>query len=367
MPCALKSSILLKVMKMKSKVKVILGILAVLVITIACSLYFLFDQVQAKGDHRETIFTVSLNDSGKDVFNNLESEGIIKNADIAYYYARVFEDIDFKAGDYEINSDMSVSKIVSYLNDATNALVDTVSITFPEGDWLKDYAEKLAEVTDVSSEELLTYWNDKEVIRSYMNEYPFLTEEIFNDDSRYYLEGYLFPNTYEFYRDTDPDAITRRFLDQTLSIYQQYAEAFQNSSLSIHEIFTLASIVQYEAAKPQDMKTIASVFLNRLAIDMPLQSSVTVCYAMDIDKENDSWTMCEYNPDFDSPYNTYMYYGLPPGPILNPGLDALVAVLEPENTDYYFFMADVCGDGTVYYSEDFATHQAYIDEYLTCY
>ena len=209
----------------------------------------------------------------------------------------------------------------------------------------------------------MEYWNDEDIIRGYMDEYPFLTEDIFNDDARYYLEGYLFPNTYNFYRETTPDQITRTFLNETLNIYNKYREDFDNSKLSIHEIFTLASIVQYEGTTLENMQSIASVFYNRLDNGMMLQSSVTICYAINIDKDDD-WRECEYNVSFDSPYNTYKYTGLTPGPILNPGINALVAVLEPADTDYLYFMADVCGDGQVYFAKTFSEHQANVNRYL---
>ena len=96
---------------------------------------------------------------------------------------------------------------------------------------------------------------------------------------------------------------------------------------------------------------------------MKLQSSVTVCYAIDKEKDDD-WMACEVNPDFDSPYNTYRVEGLPPGPILNPGRDAIQAVLQPQASDYLYFMADVKGDGTVYYAKTYAEHQANVRKYL---
>ena len=97
---------------------------------------------------------------------------------------------------------------------------------------------------------------------------------------------------------------------------------------------------------------------------MPLQSSVTVCYAIDYDKQTDNWQSCEVNSDFDSPYNTYQHDGLPPGAIENAGTAALEAVLNPNQTDYYYFMADVYGDGTVYFARTLDEHNANVNKYL---
>ena len=139
--------------------------------------------------------------------------------------------------------------------------------------------------------------------------------------------------------------------------------------MSLHELITLASIVQYEAATSEDMQRIAGVFYNRLKADMPLQSTVTVCYALydDLDRsDTDSWKACEASTDIDSPYNTYLHSGLPVGPILNPGEEAIEAVLHPENNDYLFFIADINGvkgeAGKVYYSRTYEEHQKLQEE-----
>ena len=354
-------------MKNKKTFRIIIALASIIVLLGALAVYLVFNSLDPITSESETVvFEVPDSAASKDVFIKLGDEGIIKNGNIAYYYCRLFHKSSFYAGSYEIDKNWPVLEIVDYLSDQSNAIQNTVSITFVEGEWLKHYAAKLAEVTDVSEEELLAYWNDEDVVRSLMNDYPFLTEEIFSDDARYLLEGYLFPDTYEFYRETDVETITRTFLDRTLSFYNEHLADFEKASLSVHEIFTLASIVQYESSSFEDMQNIAGVFYNRLRDNMPLGSSVTVCYAIDLEK-SDSWKECEYNADYDSPYNTYLYAGLPPTPIVNPGANALIATLEPADNDYYYFMADVCGDGTVYYAKTYSEHQANVDRYLTCY
>ncbi|MCI6068302.1 MAG: endolytic transglycosylase MltG, partial [Galactobacillus timonensis] len=176
--------------------------------------------------------------------------------------------------------------------------------------------------------------------------------------------GYLFPNTYNFYPETDADTITRTLLNGQLTVYNELKDQMSASSLTVHQIYTLASIVQYEASTPEDMAKVAQVFYNRLAIDMPLQSSVTVCYAIDLNRDTDSWKACEVNSDYDSPYNTYLHTGLPPGPILNPGRDALNAVLNPDTSmdGYYYFMADVT-TGKIYYAKTLEEHNANVKKY----
>lgn len=314
----------------------------------------------------DVVFTVNSGESLKTVSENLQSEKLVRNALFAAFFAKTNNLSDVKAGDYTLNPSMSVDEIFTTLNDATAAIADEDSVTIIEGDWTKNVAQKIAEKTQVSADDLLALWNDSDYLHSLMDKYPFLTEDIFNADIRHNLEGYLCPDTYTFYRtETDPKVITEKILDQTLAVYNKYADGIASNSygLTIHEIYTLASIVQYESGNPEDMAKIAQVFYNRLQDGMALQSSVTVCYALDADSGED-WKQCEYNPDVDSPYNTYLHTGLPPGPIVNPGEDAIQAVLNP-NTDYvgyYYFMADV-DTGTVYYARTLEEHNANVALY----
>ncbi len=309
-------------------------------------------------------FSIADGSSVKAVVSQLEAEGLIRDADFVYLYLRQHDELtDLKSGTYELDKSWDVDTIFKHLSDSANAQVDAVSVTIIEGDWAKHAAAKIAEQTNVTAEELLALWNDEAYIRSLMERYPFLTEDVFNPNIRYKLEGFLAPNTYQFYRETDARTVTEKILDQQLSIYQKYQDAITSSPYSVHELYTLASIVQYEAGKTEDMKLIAGVFYNRLAINMPLQSSVTVCYAMDEDK-GENWLACETNADYDSPYNTYMYPGLPPGPIINPGEDAIEAVLYPTESDYYYFMADV-DTGVVYYGRTLEEHNANVAAHTT--
>ncbi len=311
----------------------------------------------------EITFTVESGSSSKNVINKLKEEGIIRDSTFGYLYAKNNHLTDIKAGDYTLDKSWSLSEILTKLNDASSAIVYDATVTIVEGDWAKHIADKIAEVTNVSSEELIALWNNEDYLRSIMSDYPFLTEDIFNENIRIKLEGYLAPNTYNFFQETTAEEVTKKILDQSLSIYNKYENQIKESSLSIHELYTLASIVQYESGNIEDMKKIAEVFYNRMEIGMPLQSSVTVCYALDINK-NDDWTACEVNPNYDSLYNTYKYTGLPPGPIQNPGEDAFDAVLNPDSNNYLYFMADVYGDGTVYYAETYEEHEANVNKYL---
>lgn len=308
-------------------------------------------------------FVVETGANGKDICHALKKADLVHDESLSYLYVKVNHLNGFKQGIYELSPSMSLAEILTTLNDANAAQQDVVTIVIYPGDWAKHIAKTISTYTNVSQEELMDLWNDHEWISSIMDQYPFLTNDIFKDNVRCCLEGYLAPNTYQVFKETTAKDVTLKLLDETKRIYDIYQSEIESSSMSVTDIFTLASIVQYEAGNEKDMRMIAGVFENRLAIDMPLQSSVTVCYALDINR-GDDWTKCEVNPTFESPYNTYKYKGLPPGPILNPGELAIDAVLHPTKSDYLFFMADVYGDGTVYYSKTYEEHQALVRKYL---
>lgn len=349
--------------KRKLRVGRLIVLLLIPIILFAAVTYFRYQNSLKPMSSESEIVSFEVTDGAtvKSVAADLEKAGVIRNATFAYYYIRNEGLTDLKTGTYDLDKSWDVRHIFEVMNDGTQASVDTVTVTIIEGDWAKHAAAKISEQTSVSAEELLALWNDEEYIRSLMEKYPFITEEVLNSDIRFKLEGYLAPDTYEFYRETDAKTVTEKILDQQLAVYSKYADAFAASEYSIHDLYTLASIVQYESGKPDDMKLIAGVFFNRLAINMPLQSSVTVCYAMDEDN-GENWLKCEANADFDSLYNTYKYPGLPPGPIVNPGEEAIAAVLNPEKTDYYYFMADV-NTGVVYYAKTLEEHNRNVAEH----
>ena len=309
----------------------------------------------------ETKFELS--GSIKDTLYKLKEEGVINNADIAYYYIRLFKkDVSFLAGDFTIPAGLDLDGVIAYLSDSRNLEYDTVTVTFIEGDWCKHIARTISENTNLSYDELMEYWNDPDVYRFYQTKYPFLTDENLNENVKILMEGYLFPDTYNFYRDTTKEAVTETILNRTMEIYRKFEDDFNNSDLTINEIFTLASIIQYESGSIKDMPTIASVFFNRL--NDPnwgyLESSVTRCYVIGQERDDD-WRKCEVTLDYNDPYDTYANPGLPPGPILNPGEDAIYSVLHPADSDYYFFIGV---NGVTYFARDINEHEYNIATYL---
>ena len=231
----------------------------------------------------------------------------------------------------------------------------TVTVTFPEGLTLVQIAERLEENKVCSASEFIALTNNYEYIQTFG--YSF-TELITNaDDRAFYLEGYIFPDTYEFYKGENPERALKRFLDNTerklTAEYKQRAEAL---GYTLDEIITLASIVQEESFTHDSMKNVASVLHNRL--DSPsfsrLQCDVTIHYINDY--VSDSKYLTGNKSIFAERYNTYKCEGLPAGPITNPGLASIEAALYPAETDYYYFVTD--SDWNYYYSSTYAQHTA---------
>ena len=324
-----------------------------------------------------TVFIIDQGAYGKTTLDKLQEVGIIKNSQMVYYYNQLFTGYSFPAGYYEIphkitdengnERQITLDELLGFIANPNNAHQDTVTISFSEGGLIKEYAKQIGENTTVTEKEIFDYWNDENVIRSYMSEYPFLTEDIFDEDVKYYLEGYLFPDTYEFFEFTNPDEVTRRFLDRTLEIYNKYKDDFANSQFTINEVFTLASIVQGETGNNADAPLVAGVFVDRYNAPEVLASSVTSCYAFDLTKAECN----EYGEGLDitqkdHPYNTYTNQGLPPGPVCNPNEVSIAAALNPDSQGYFYFCADLCNGGTVF-ARTLSEHNYNIEHYyLAC-
>lgn len=346
-----------------NKKAVIACIIAAVVLIVALGGFLFYNQsLQPVSTKSESVsFEVESGEAMTSIISRLKDEDLIKSELVTKMYSKLNGLQDVKAGNFVLDKSWSTSEILEVLNDAKKAKGDEVSITFREGIWAKDIAVEIENKLGIKAKDLIALWNDTEYIKELMKTYPFLQEDVLNDQTRVKLEGYLFPETYTFAKDADAKEITKIFLDHFQSVYTKYESDIKNSGMSIHDVITLASIVQYEASKPEDMKMIAGVFFNRLNSDMTLGSSVTICYAM-YDKLNDP-ADCEVNTNIDSPYNTYLHKGLPIGPIENPGEEAIDAVLHPTKSDYLYFVADIYGDGTVYYSKTLEEQEANIDKY----
>ena len=286
------------------------------------------------------------------VANELKRSGIIEYKFLFKLYAS-FSDAEEKIdpGTYTVSTDLDYRALVMNMQEGYEEL--TVKITLTEGMTLDEIFTTLDENGVCSAEEL---W---EAATNYDFDYDFLSDETLGNRLR--LEGYLFPDTYEFYTESSAQSAITRFLDNfDEKVTDEMYRMAENSGYTIHEILTVASLIEKEAGSDEERATIASVIYNRLNSDFRyLQIDATVQYILEERKEDLTYE----DLLIDNPYNTYVYEGLPPGPICNPGLASIQAALEPADTEYYYYALNT--EGTHNFFETYEEHQAFTesDEY----
>ncbi|NLU25460.1 MAG: endolytic transglycosylase MltG [Clostridiales bacterium] len=277
--------------------------------------------------------TVDEGDSLGKIAKKLKKAGIIEYKGFFVLFGTIAHaSAKIDPGIYDLNTDMDyralISKMQTYTPDS-----GTVQVTVPEGYTVMDTINLLAE-KEVASVDSLT-----EAAKNYVfSDYPFIDNENLNDISR--LEGYLFPDTYEFYIGEQSTSALERMLDNFQTKMEgELTNAVNSSGYTMDQIITMASIIQKESIGDEtENANIASVLYNRLQTDNHetvgyLQLDSTINYAMDLLNIPDE----DFSTELDSPYNTYLYQGLPKGPICNPGLAAIQAAISPSSTDYYYF------------------------------
>ena len=316
--------------------------------------------------------------STKEIGNILVQNKLIKNATIFNYYSKLKSYNNFQSGYYNLSQSMSVDELAKALQESGTAEpVDPIAgkVLVIEGYTLEQIAQAVTDnvytkdtedQTDFSSDAFLETVKNPDFINQMVAKYPTLFASIPAAGSgvRYQLEGYLFPATYDYIEDTTIEELIEKMIAATDANLQAYYGQISSMGLTVNQLLTLASLVEKEGATDVDRRNIASVFYNRLNIDMPLQSNIAILYAMG--KLGQETTLAEdaaIDTNIDSPYNIYLHTGLMPGPVDSPSLAAIQATLNPSDTDYYYFVADVT-TGTVYYSATIEEHNQNVEKYV---
>ncbi|QMT18744.1 endolytic transglycosylase MltG [Planococcus maritimus] len=291
----------------------------------------------------------------------LEENEVIKDARIYKYYVKFQNESEFQAGNYGLTQSMTLEEITESLKTGKVYHEPLYTINVPEGLTLEEIAERvIAEKTDYSAEQFMEQVQDETYIEELMVKYPdLLTEDIKDEDIKFALEGYLFPATYPIYEENPSlTVLIEQMLDATKATIEPYQSVLQEQEKSPHWLLTFASLLEEEATAKSDRQTIASVFYNRMDQDMPLQTDPTVIYAMGEHKDR----LFNSDYEFEDPYSTYTNKGLPPGPIAAAGASSIEAVLDPNQTDYLYFLAD--SEGKNYFSTSYEQHLQYRDEHI---
>ena len=248
---------------------------------------------------------------------------------------------------------MGVKKIVETLEKGNSYNPNIITVTFKEGLNMREIATIISENTDNSYDSVLKQIKDESYLNELINSYWFIEEDIKNKNLYYSLEGYLFPDTYQIDKTWGEKEVLKIMLDRMEKELDNYKDKIQNSNYSIHQILTLASIVEKEG-KTKDFKDISSVFHNRLKINMRLESCATTFYGMGLDFNEVGIATSEMTSN-NNPYNTYRINALPIGPISSPGKSAIEATINPNSTNNYYFLSD--NEGVSYFFSTYSAHQ----------
>ena len=240
---------------------------------------------------------------------------------------------------------------------------DEIRITFKEGLNIRKIATLIEENTNNTYDDVINLMDDDSYIDSLIDKYWFLTDEIKDEKIYYPLEGYLFPNTYAFLNvDVDVKTIIETMLDEMDKQLSNYKNIIEKSDYTVHEILTLASIVELEGASASDRASVAGVFYNRLKDNWSLGSDVTTYYYLKIDNFKQSLNGNKNLYTCDNAYNTRCtsFLGLPVGPISNPGLESLEGTVNYREHNNYYFVADC--NGKTYLNKDATGHHNTIEK-----
>lgn len=286
----------------------------------------------------EEIIEVAEGDSFYGVLNKLSEEDKIKNEFLVKLYLKIRGiKPEVLAGTYKLDNSMTLDEIITLLsNDST---IGKIYITIPEGYTIDDIATELEENNICSSEDFINSVKNYDLPAYVSN----------NHNKRYNLEGFLFPDTYSFNENENADFVVKTMINRFEEVWQELVQSLNLSIADdeIEKIVNVASIIEKEAVVDSERSLISSVIYNRIAIEMPLQIDATVIYSYGYHIEK----MYEKHLEIDSPYNTYMYYGLPIGPISNPGRASLMAALKPEKTDYLYYLLE--SEYTHYFTDNY--------------
>ncbi|HHW69449.1 MAG TPA: endolytic transglycosylase MltG [Tenericutes bacterium] len=273
----------------------------------------------------------------------LKKNNLIKSEAFFKLYVKINKHNDLKSGTYFLSEDMSFKKILEVFEKGPIS-EGFINITFKEGINIRKIANIIEEKTNNTADEVFELLKNKKYIDGLIEKYWFLTSEISNKDIYYPLEGYLFPDTYQFLnKDVTIEKIFEKMLDNTDEKLSIYKDDILKGKTTVHEILTLASIIELEANTYYDRTGVSSVFYNRMNNNIYLGSDVTTYYAFKIDDWSKGLTSKELSTC--NSYNTRAncFLGLPVGPISNPSIESIKAALYPDITEYYYFVADCSG------------------------
>ncbi|EKE16223.1 MAG: hypothetical protein ACD_11C00026G0013 [uncultured bacterium] len=301
----------------------------------------------SRGTAKESqIVVIEKGENFVDVAKKLKEKKLISREIYFIYYAWN-NDLDKKiiAGEYEINPELTIPEIIRILVEGETRPA-YAKITFPEGWTILEMSKRL-NGKNLPGDEFLKLASNPST--ELISEFDFFQDKPLKNS----LEGYLFPDTYFFAPDASAEGIIVKMLKNfNTKVDAEIRTEIEKQNKSIFEILTMASIIETEVKVDSDRKTVSGIFWKRLGIEMALQSDATVSYALGGEKK------IQHNANdinIDSPYNTYRFKGLPPGPVSNPGISSIRAAVYPTQTDYLYFLNNP-NTGETIFAQTFEQH-----------
>ncbi len=350
--------------KLGKKKLIIIGLIAIILLIIIFSLIWYFVSISPlnKRTQDEIEIILPLGSGTSKIADILKENNVIRSKLAFKIYVRINNVSDFQAGTYYLKQSMNLKEITDMLKTGVMHDPNQLNITYIEGKNMIWLAKEIANITNNTEENVYNLLKNEEYINSLIEKYWFITDEVKSEDIYYPLEGYLFPDTYIIENpDTKVEEIFEKMLDRMEDVLSEYKEQIESKGYDVKKILTIASIIEMESVNDDSRKDVASVIYNRLDKNMPIQSDVTTYYAFKIDVgERDL-----YQKEIDSynPYNTRgpnMEGKLPIGPISSVSKSSIDAALNPNHTDYIFFVADK--NGKIYFSKTDKEHNKIISE-----
>ena len=344
--------------------KIVWTIIALLLVTLA---------VTGANDTEYVTLEIPAGSSAKESGSILEKKGLIKSGQVFNYYSKFKSYANFQSGYYNLQKSMDLDTIAKALQKGgtdTPQPPTLGKVVVPEGYTLNQIAEAVEKSgnkkVSISAKDFLSKVQDESFISKMVAKYPKLLSGLPAKDSgvKYRLEGYLFPATYNYTSDTTAETLIDQMLATMDSKLSTYYEVLESKNLTVNDVLTLASLVEKEGSTDEDRKNIASVFYNRLNQGMPLQSNIAILYAEG--KLGKKTTLAEdaaIDTNIDSAFNVYKNPGLMPGPVDSPSLSAIEATVNPNKTDYLYFVANT-ETGTVYFATTYEEHAKNVEEHV---
>ncbi len=337
--------------------KIIIVIICLAVFAVGVCAYFM---MPVSKNIAEKEIVIPMGSGSEQIAKILKENNIIRNELAFRIYAKINRISNFQAGTYYLKESMTIKEITKMLQTGIMYDPNQITLTYVEGKPMWYLANLISLKTNNTEEDVYKCLENEQYIDELIEKYWFLTSEIKNENIYYPLEGYLFPDTYALSnKDATVEEIFEKMLNRMEEILENYREDIEKSEYSVHELLTLASVIETEGTDIEGRKDVASVFYNRLELGMSLGSDVTTYYSVKANMADRD--LYQYEIDAENAYNTRgpnMGGKLPVGPISSVSRTSIEAAITPNETDYLFFVADK--NGKLYFTKTNAEHSATI-------